>query len=63
MISLITAVATAIGALAGLIVILYKHYSPKAKARRKAKEDGKKAIDNGDVSGVTGFFDRIRLRR
>ena len=57
-------IAVAVGAIAGLIVILYKTYwSPKAKARKEAKKAAIKAIDKGDVTGITRFFDRIRKPR
>lgn len=57
----IATIAGAITAICGIITILYKYYwSPKAKLRRKALENGRKAVDNGDVSGVTDAFDKLR---
>lgn len=63
MIKLITAIAGALAAIAGLLTILYKVYwSPAAKRKKKALEDGKKAVDEGDVSGITSAFDKLRRR-
>ncbi len=57
----IGAIAAAVAALAGLVSLIWTAWlSPRAKARRKALEAGKQAVDDGDVSGITGFFDKIR---
>lgn len=60
MITLIGSIAGAIGAVAGLLVILYKTYwSPRAKARRQAVTDGQQAAKDLDASGVTASFDKL----
>jgi len=57
MINVITQVAAAVAALAGLITIIYKYYlSPKAKAKRNAKRKFDKAVDDGDRIGVIDAF-------
>ena len=63
MISLIAQIAAAIAALAGLAALLWKGwFSPKAKARREAAKAGQKAADEGDTSGITASFDKLRQR-
>jgi len=63
MIKSIVAIATAIGAMCGLLSLLYKHWwSPKAKRRRKALRNGHKAVNEGDASGITSAFDKLRRR-
>ncbi len=63
MIQSIATIAGAIGAICGLLALLYKHYwSPKAKRRRKAVTEGHKAVDEGSVSSITLFFDKLRRR-
>ena len=64
MITLIAQVAAAIAALAVLAALLWRTYwSPRAKVRRKAVEDGKKAVDNRDPSAITAAFDRLRRKK
>ena len=59
----IVTIASAIGALCGLLVLLYRHYlSPRAKLRRKAVTDGHKAVEEGSVSGITSAFDKLRRK-
>tara|TARA_Y100000310_G_C20536370_1_gene741063 strand:- start:606 stop:800 length:195 start_codon:yes stop_codon:yes gene_type:complete len=62
----ITVVAQALAVIAGLITLVvawWKYYgSPKAKARRKARAEGKKAAEDLDPSGVTAAFDKMRKR-
>ena len=63
MIKLIAGIAGALTAIAGLLTILYKHYlSPMAKRKRQALKDGKKAVDDGNVSGITSAFDKLRRK-
>lgn len=59
--STIGQVAAAIAALAGLAAVVWKKWlSPRARARRKALEEGKEAVEDGNVSGITAFWDKIR---
>lgn len=63
MINALTAIAGALAAIAGLLTILYKVYwCPATKRRKKALKDGKKAVDEGDVSRITSAFDKLRRR-
>ena len=63
MIKLIATIAGAITALAGILTIFYKLYlSPAAKLKKKALSDGEKAVDEGDVSGITSSFDRLNRK-
>lgn len=56
-------IASAIAALCGVLTLVYKHYlSPAAKRKRKALENGKKAVDEGDVSKITSAFDKLRRK-
>lgn len=60
MIKLITAIAGALAAIAGLLTILYRVYwCPAAKRRKKALKDGEKAVDEGDKAGVLDAFDEL----
>jgi len=47
-----------------LLVCLVKYVlgklSKKQKQKELAKDEGKKAVDDGEVSNVTGSFDRLR---
>ena len=53
--------AGAIIALIGLITGIYKVFiDPKRKSREKAIEDGKKAVDDRNRSGITAAFRRMR---
>jgi len=64
MITLIGQIMAVLAGLVGLATVVYKTWlCPRAKARRQAKKDAIEAIDRGDVTGVTRFFDRIRKPR
>ncbi len=61
MITVLGQIAATIGAIIGLLMILYQTYwSPRAKARQQAVKDGQEAADKLDASGVTAAFDRLR---
>jgi hypothetical protein len=63
MIKLIAGIAAAVVALCGLLTILYKNYfSPVAKMKRAALKDGKKAIDDGDISAINSAISKIKRR-
>ena len=64
MLTAIGQIIAALGAIAGLAAILYQTYwAPKAKARRQAAADGKKAAENLNSSAVTAAFDKLRKRK
>jgi len=64
MIQLITQALAVIAAIAGVIVLVYKNYwSPKAKARKDALLEVKKAINDRDPSKITANFDRINRNK
>ncbi len=55
-------IAAAIGALAGLITLLWKYWlSPQAKARKLIIKEGKKAIDDRDISKITRIIDKLSV--
>lgn len=58
----ITIIAGAITAICSIITIIYKHFSPKYKLKKKAIENGKAAVDAGDTSGITSVFDKLRRK-
>lgn len=50
----------ALGAIATLFTLLYKNYwSPKAKRKKKAVDNGIKAVDSGDKKKVLDAFDSL----
>ena len=57
----IGAICGAIVAIIGLITSIYKAFiDPVRKAKKKAVEDGKQAVTDGDTSVITNTFDRVR---
>jgi len=56
-------VAIAVGSIATLLTVLYRTYwSPAAKAKRQALEDGRKANEKQDISGITSAYDRLNRK-
>lgn len=53
-----------ISAIVGIVGVLLKwwhnHFSQKKRRQKEAVKDGKEAVDDGDASGITAAFDRMR---
>jgi len=63
MLKSIATIAGAVTAICGIIVLVYKHFlSPAARRKKRALKEGEDAVDNGDVSGITSAFDKLRRR-
>ena len=61
MLTIIGQIAAALAAIVGLALVIFKTYwEPRAKARRQAAEEGKKAADRLDASAITAAFDKLR---
>jgi hypothetical protein len=56
-IKLITIVLSIIGTVGKFFI---DTFSAKARAKKKAVKDGKKAVDDNDLSDITRQFDRMR---
>jgi len=59
MLKAITALLVLLG---GIWKFFTDSFSAKSKARKEAVEDGKKAVDEHNATGITRAFDKLRRK-